>query len=75
MDPWKLKKCKYFNKIGNEMFKTKDKKVVEEKCKKDQQEVEWINNSSLRLINRVPAFKTHKKNGKKVWANHSDGSI
>jgi len=59
IDPWKLKKWP-------EMFKTKDKKIVEEKCKKDEQEVEWVNNSSsLRLINRIPAFKTHKNNGKK----------
>lgn len=64
IDPWKLKNWP-------EIFGTKDKKVVESVCKKDEIKVEWRKNDSLQLTNRMPAFSKHPISGKQVWCNHS----
>ncbi len=55
----------------NEMFHTTDKKIVEEKCKANDIQLEWKDNNGLRMINKNAGILTHPKTGEKVWFNHT----
>lgn len=55
----------------NELFLTTDKKIIEEKCKANDIECQWLENDSLRLINKNEAVKVHPQSGEKVWFNHT----
>jgi pimeloyl-ACP methyl ester carboxylesterase len=63
-DLWKLKRW-------DEMFRTTDRAVVEQKCRENGLEAEWGAGGKLRLVNTQPALKAHPVTGEAVWFNHS----
>lgn len=63
-DLWKLKRW-------DEVFGTTDKGLVEETCRKNYIEWEWLSGDKLRLYNRQPAFILHPETGQQVWFNHT----
>ncbi|APR84543.1 Hypothetical protein A7982_09892 [Minicystis rosea] len=64
LDLWKLKRW-------DEMFRTTDRAVVEEKCRENGLTAEWSSNGRLKLTNVQPAVKAHPVTGEAVWFNHS----
>ncbi|MFT3766460.1 MAG: alpha/beta fold hydrolase [Minicystis sp.] len=64
LDLWKLKRW-------DEMFRTTDRAVVEEKCRENGLTPEWGPNGRLKLTNVQPAVKPHPVTGEAVWFNHS----
>ncbi|HNF47970.1 MAG TPA: TauD/TfdA family dioxygenase [Chitinophagales bacterium] len=55
----------------NEMFLTTDKKIIEEKCRANAIEFEWLKNDGLRMTNKNEAVKVHPITGEKAWFNHT----
>ncbi|MGB3464645.1 MAG: TauD/TfdA family dioxygenase, partial [Cyclobacteriaceae bacterium] len=55
-----------------EAFETDDKKFLEEYCKKNDIETEWMADGSLKVSQARPALRTHPKTGKKLWFNQVD---
>jgi hypothetical protein len=62
-DLWKLKRW-------DELFNTTDRSVVEDKCRANGMEFEWMRDR-LRLTNSQPASRPHPETGEIVWFNHS----
>jgi len=63
-DFWKLKRW-------DEMFLTADRGAVEEKCRAEGFEPEWLPGGGLRLISSQPITRRHPLTGEEVWHNHS----
>ena len=55
-----------------EAFETKDKDFLEAYCKKNDIQVEWMSDGSLRVSQNRPAFRVHPKTGEKLWFNQVD---
>lgn len=53
-----------------DMFQTREKSVVEQKCAANQIQVEWLENDALRLLSYHDAFKIHPVTHQEVWFNH-----
>lgn len=64
LDPWKLKRW-------DEMFRTTDRAVVEEKCRENGFVHRWKDGDRLELTNSQPALRPHPRTGEPVWFNHS----
>jgi pimeloyl-ACP methyl ester carboxylesterase/alpha-ketoglutarate-dependent taurine dioxygenase len=64
VDVWKLKRW-------DEMFRTTDRAVVEQKCRENGLEATWQADDRLRLTNTQPAIKMHPETGEAVWFNHA----
>jgi alpha-ketoglutarate-dependent taurine dioxygenase len=60
----------YQLKKWDELFKTTDRKEVEEECRKTELEITWLDDDKLRLVNDRPSMQTHPDTGEKVWFNH-----
>ncbi len=63
-DLWKLKRW-------DEMFLTTDKAKVEESCRTNGIEFEWLPGDKLRLFNEQDSFIKHPVTGEGVWFNHT----
>lgn len=61
---WKTKRW-------DEMFSTKEPKVVEEKSKQQGFEVEWQDKQNVRLVHNMVAVRKHPITRMKAWHNHS----
>ena len=55
-----------------EAFETEDKEFLEEYCKQNKIETEWMSDGSLRVSQSRPAFREHPKTGVKLWFNQVD---
>jgi alpha-ketoglutarate-dependent taurine dioxygenase len=64
LDLWKLKPW-------HEMFRTQDRTVVEEACRREEFEPTWREGGKLRLVSRHVPVKRHPETGEPVWFNHS----
>ena len=64
LDLWKLKPW-------HEMFRTKDRAIVEEACRREAFEPQWRDGGKLRLVSRHVPVKKHPDTGEPVWFNHS----
>lgn len=53
-----------------DMFQTRDKSVVEQKCAANQISVEWLKDDALRLVSTHDVFKIHPISKEEVWFNH-----
>ncbi|CCF12720.1 taurine catabolism dioxygenase TauD, TfdA family protein [Brevibacillus laterosporus GI-9] len=54
-----------------DVFRTEDKTVVEQYCKKMGMEYEWLNGDCLRTRSLRPAVAKHPKTGEWVWFNQA----
>ena len=64
LDLWKLKPW-------HEMFRTSDRAVVEDTCRREAFEPQWREGGKLRLVSRHVPSKRHPETGEPVWFNHS----
>lgn len=55
-----------------EAFETEDKEFLEEYCKQNDIETEWMADDSLRVSQARPALRVHPKTGVKLWFNQVD---
>lgn len=55
----------------SEVFQTKDKREVEEYCKSNQMEFEWLEDNSLRTKQVNNAVERHPVTGELVWFNQA----
>jgi len=62
--PWQLKPW-------HELFGTSDRMRVEEICRANDFEFEWLPEGRLRLVNVQPAVRPHPVTSEPVWFNHS----
>lgn len=62
--PWQLKPW-------HELFGTSDPARVEEICRENDFQLEWLPGGKLRLINVQPAVRPHPVTNEPVWFNHS----
>lgn len=65
--PWDFTQLKPWT----DMFKTTDRKVVEEKCAQEQFTPGWSGDGDLKLLSEQPATKIHPDTGETVWFNHA----
>lgn len=63
-DLWKLKRW-------DEMFRTTDRTVVEQRCREQGFEHTWLPGGRLRLVNVQPAARPHPLTGEPTWYNHA----
>jgi hypothetical protein len=63
-DLWKLKRW-------DEMFLTTDRDVVEQKCRAEGFEPQWLGDGGLRLVSTQPITRIQPDTGEEVWHNHS----
>jgi alpha-ketoglutarate-dependent taurine dioxygenase len=63
-DLWKLKRW-------DEMFRSTDRDVVEQKCRENGFDFTWQSGGRLRLTNVQPAVSAHPVSGTPTWFNHS----
>lgn len=63
LDLWKLKRW-------DEMFQTRDRDLVTEKCKAQGFEPIWLGEDRLRILSTQPASARHPETGAWVWFNH-----
>lgn len=54
----------------NELFKTTNRKEVEQECKKNELTPTWLSDDRLRLVNQRPAMQQHPETGEWTWFNH-----
>lgn len=54
-----------------DMFGTRDRREVERIAATQANEYEWLEDGSLRLVARAPAFRKHPKTGERVWFNQA----
>lgn len=54
-----------------EVFQTEDKTIVENYCKDNEIEFEWLANNGLRTKQHRPATLVHPKHGYKIWFNQA----
>ncbi|MBW2269849.1 MAG: TauD/TfdA family dioxygenase [Deltaproteobacteria bacterium] len=54
-----------------DMFGTRDHSEVERIAAKQHNECSWLEDGSLRLLARMPAFRRHPKTGERVWFNQA----
>ncbi len=54
----------------DELFKTTDRKTVEEERKKNELTSTWLPDDKLRLVNERPSMQKHPDTGEMVWFNH-----
>jgi len=54
-----------------DMFGTRDHREVERIATEQNNECTWLEDGSLRLRARVPAFRKHPKTGERVWFNQA----
>jgi pimeloyl-ACP methyl ester carboxylesterase len=64
LDLWKLKRW-------DEMFGTRDERVVEQKCRENGFDFAWRPGGQLTLTNTQPALKRHPVTGELAWFNHA----
>jgi len=57
-------------KAWDEMFQSRDKAVVEAKCKEEGFEPEWKADGGLRIWSDSPVFRLHPETGEPAWYNH-----
>ncbi len=57
-------------KAWDQMFQSRDKKVVEAKCKEEGFQPEWKADGGLRLWSDTPVFRKHPETGETAWYNH-----
>ena len=62
-DPMQLK-------AWDEMFQSRDKAVVEAKCREEGFEAEWKPDGGLRLWSDSPVSRQHPETGETAWYNH-----
>jgi alpha-ketoglutarate-dependent taurine dioxygenase len=72
------KQIKYVRNYGDSLglnwqtvFKTTDRKQVEEYCRQNGMEYEWIDGNRLRTSCVRPAYISHPKTGDKSWFNQA----
>lgn len=53
-------------------FESTDKAFVDEYCKQNDIQTEWLRDGSLRVLQRRPALRVHPKTGAKLWFNQVD---
>ncbi len=53
------------------VFQTKDKSVVEDYCRKNELEYEWLENDGLRTRQVNSATAEHPRTGEKLWFNQA----
>ncbi len=53
------------------VFQTTDKAAIEEHCREDGIEVEWLSDNRLRTRAVREAFRLHPKSGEWLWFNHA----
>jgi alpha-ketoglutarate-dependent taurine dioxygenase len=63
-DPMRLKRW-------DEMFLTRDRAAVEEKCREEGFEPIWLEDDGLRLVSTQPVYRDHPVTGERAWHNHS----
>lgn len=57
-------------KAWDEMFQSRDKQVVEAKCREEGFEPEWKADGGLRIWSNSSVFRTHPDTGEQAWYNH-----
>ena len=57
-------------KAWDEMFQSRDKSVVEAKCREEGFEPEWKPDGGLRIWSDSSVFRTHPDTGEPAWYNH-----
>lgn len=57
-------------KAWHEMFQSRDKKVVEAKCKEEGFEPVWKADGGLQIWSDSPVFRQHPDTGETAWYNH-----
>jgi alpha-ketoglutarate-dependent taurine dioxygenase len=57
-------------KSWDDMFQSRDKKLVEQKCKDEGFDAEWKEDGGLRLWGKQPVSRVHPETGEEVWFNH-----
>jgi alpha-ketoglutarate-dependent taurine dioxygenase len=57
-------------KAWHEMFQSRDKKVVEAKCKAEGFQPEWKADGGLRIWSDSPVSRQHPETGETAWYNH-----
>jgi len=57
-------------KAWDEMFQSRDRAVVEAKCREEGFRCEWKADGGLRLWSESPVFRTHPETGETAWYNH-----
>lgn len=54
----------------DEMFQSRDRQVVEAKCREEGFQPEWKADGGLRIWSDSPVFRTHPETGEPAWYNH-----
>jgi len=54
----------------DDMFQSRDKKVVEQKCRDEGFEAEWTEGDGLRLWGKQEVSRKHPVTGQEAWFNH-----
>jgi len=54
-----------------DVFKTSDRRLVEEKCNQDHIGFEWVSDDILKMKWILPAKQIHPISGEAVWFNHA----
>jgi alpha-ketoglutarate-dependent taurine dioxygenase len=57
-------------KAWDEIFQSRDKKVVEAKCREEGFQAEWKPDGGLRLWSDSPVYRQHPETGETTWYNH-----
>jgi len=52
------------------MFLTTDKQAIEETCRAEGMEAQWLPGNRLRLISTQPAMRRHPETGVPAWFSH-----
>lgn len=57
-------------KAWDEMFQSRDRQVVEAKCREEGFQPEWKPDGGLRIWSDSPVFRPHPDTGEPAWYNH-----
>lgn len=57
-------------KAWDDMFQSRDRQVVEAKCREEGFEPEWKADGGLRIWSNSSVFRTHPETGEPAWYNH-----
>jgi len=56
-------------KTWQDMFATEDKNIVEQKCREQNIQIEWLKNDAAKLTNPGRVVRIHPVTGERVWFN------